>query len=130
MHTETWIQIDRRECARGYSIQLLRGMHITNDKPYVITLLLDDKPFWIYRNLSRGDAQPAMDDLQDFPGPRGDSTWKAVLERCTNPDKALESFSAPRIFLADEDTLVGSWEWLQALKHPTKTKSESNYENK
>lgn len=116
MIPENWVRLDVRMCARGYSVVLLQGLHLTHDRPYVITLNLDGLPYWAYDNLTITEATPAMDDLEMSPGPRGDSSWLAVLERCRSGENSPTGLKSPVVLKDLAKTSIGTWEWVQQIR--------------
>lgn len=81
MANSSWMCVDYRECPRGFSIGLFYSLTKSDSQPYAIALYLDRSPYWVYQNLNRQDALTAMEDLEFLEGPRGESSWRAVLSR-------------------------------------------------
>ncbi|MDI1360643.1 hypothetical protein [Methylotenera sp.] len=108
--------VDKRECARGYSVGLFHSSKEAIENAFTVVLFLDNVPYWGYEKLNEYDARNALEDLEILPGPRGDSSWKAVLARCmlkppiNNPPKEF-----PKVMTTKRTSGVGTWEWLNNL---------------
>lgn len=107
--------LEVRDCPRGYSIGLFVDYSKTVRQAYKVYLFLDSVPYWLYQNLCEYDAMQAMDDLELAPGPRGDSSWKAVLDRVMLNSQS-EPYQTRTIMRKQDKTSIGTWEWVQNLR--------------
>ncbi len=109
---DDWKCVDRRHCARGYSLAMFTSRA---QQTCSVVLYLDGVPYWTYQNLSALDASNAMDDLEITPGPRGDSSWRAVLARCLSGVVQPEVIDMPMVVSSEHAFTVGTWEWVKSL---------------
>jgi hypothetical protein len=109
--------VELRQMARGYSVARFRTPNTEEDSGFTVALVLDGVPYHVYGPLSKLDSELAVDDLSLLPGPRGDSSIKAVMARCMLKSSAKSPNPSPTVFSSKlaKGSKVGTWEWVQSL---------------
>lgn len=112
-----WVAIKEAILPRGKGVHLLLNISIWNpDGNYVVAATLDRRFYRALYGLTYDRALELFEQETLLPGPRGDSSLKAVLDRCMEKRGEIPGRWEGSIGeYASRHHKIGSWEWVQTL---------------
>ncbi len=124
------IALKQIACPRNKTVQVMIDLDPLSENQYIVGSYYRGRVYKMTGYKQGVNAVVGFEDEALLPGPEGDSSWLAVLARCTGKPARPASWDGSAAEYAARFAQVGTWEWVQILAAYRKLTDEVTLKNK